>query len=106
MAVSRCARNNQVPHAIIAVDKRGRRRGAVYRDVGPGIGRTELKPLHILHQTEHAVRIGTDQVGFQHEFGDFSGVILRHAGLAHGIDDQARDGRCRNAGSFRGLDVH
>ncbi len=93
----RRARHNQMAHAVVAVDKCRRRSGSVDGDVGPRIGRTEFQPLHILHQTEHAMCIGADEVRLQHELGDFYRVIFRHTGLAHRIDDQARNGSCWNA---------
>ena len=38
------ARHHQMAHAVVAVDQRGRRRGAVDLDVGLGVGRAELQP--------------------------------------------------------------
>ena len=98
--------HHQMTHAIVAVDERGRRRCAVDRNVGPGIGRTELQTLDILHQAEHAMRIGADEICLEHEPRNFSRVILRHAGLAHRVDDQACDCRRWNSGGFGGLNVH
>ena len=51
------------------------------------------------------MRIGADEIGLQHQFGDLGGVGRRHAGLHHGIDDQAGDRGNRRARDF-GLNVH
>ena len=52
------------------------------------------------------MRVGADQIRFQHKFGDLAGVIFSHAGFAHGINDQTRNGGCWNSHRFGGLDVH
>ncbi len=79
----------------------------VHLDVGARIGRAEFEPLHVLRQAEHAVRIGAGEIGLQHQLGDLGGVGRRHAGFRHGVDDQAGDGRNRNAAGLGcGLHVH
>jgi hypothetical protein len=98
----RRARHHQMAHAVVAVDQRGRRRGALDLDVRPRIGRVQLQPLNVLRQPEHAVRVGADQVGFQHQFGDLGGVRCRHAGLHHGVVDETADRRRRRARYFGG----
>ena len=53
------------------------------------------------------MRIGADEIGLQHQLGDLGGVARRHAGFRHGVDDQAGDGRNRDAtGLGCGLHVH
>ena len=37
--------------------------------------------------------VGADQIGLQHEFGNLAGIVFGHPGFAHGIDDQASNGR-------------
>ena len=103
----RRARDDEMAHAVVAVDQRGRRRAARDLDVGARIGRSQFQPLHILRQAEHAMRVGADEIGFQHQLGDLGGIGRRHAGFHHGVDDQAGDGRNRNAaGLGRSLHVH
>ena len=92
----RRARDDEMAHAVVAMHQRGRRRGALDLDVRPRIGRAELQPLHVLRQAEHAVRVGADQIGFQHQLGDLRGVGSRHAGLPHAVVDQAAHGRGGN----------
>ena len=53
------------------------------------------------------MRIGADEIGFQHQFGDLAGVRRRHAGFHHGVGDQAADGRRGDTtGLGRGPHVH
>ena len=88
------ARHNQWPMPLSPFDKGRGRSGALDVMLRPRVRRTELQPLHILRQAEDAVCVGADEVSLQHELGDLSGIIFRHIGFAHGIDDQTGNG-CR-----------
>ena len=100
------ARDNEMAHAIVAVDKRRCWRCALHRDVWARICRLEAQPLNILREAKDAVRVGTDQIGLQHELSDLAGVILGHTGFAHCIDDQTGNDSRWNSHRFGGLDVH
>ena len=82
------ARHHQMAHAVVAVDQRGRRRGAIHLDVGARIEPADLQPMHVLRQPEHAVRVGAGEIGLQHQLGHLGGVGFRQAGLDHGVGDQ------------------
>jgi hypothetical protein len=99
--------DDEMAHAVVAIDQRGGRRRARHRDIGPRIGRAELEALHVLRQAEDAMGVGTDEVGLQHQLGDLASIGRRHAGFLHSVDDKTGDRRGRHAAGFwRRLHVH
>ena len=66
-------------HAVVAIDQRGRGRGLFDADVGLRIDAAAAHPVDVLPQPEHAVGVGTGEVGLQHQLRDLGGVAARQA---------------------------
>jgi hypothetical protein len=86
-----------MPHAVVAVDQRGRRRGARYRDVRTLVEAASRQAAHILRQAENAVAVGAGEIGLAHQFGAARGVRLRQSRRGERVGDQCPGGTRRYA---------
>jgi len=100
------ARDDQMAHAVVALDEGGCHSGALHDDIRTRIRRLEPEPLDVLRQAKHAVRVGAAQIRLQHELGDLPGVIAGHVGFVHRVNDQTGDSCRWNPNRLGGLDVH
>ena len=82
------ALHDEVAHAVVAVQQRGRGLLAHHADVGPDVKTAGLDAAGILRQPADAVAVRALQVGFRHQGRDRHGVGLRQAELDHGFANE------------------
>ena len=101
------AGHDQMAHAVVAVDQRGRRRGALDLDVGTRIGRAELEPLTYCGRRNTPCASAPVRSASSISSATLAASAAGSAGLQHGIGDQAGDGGGRDAAGLGvGLHVH